>query len=57
MLTNDKEMVKRWKEYFEGLFNEEFPREAIDQLEWNLGLMDVIRDEVWSLVRKMENKK
>ena len=58
MLTKEKEVIKRWKEYFEGLLNEEFPREAIDRVEWNLGMVDLIREEeVWSAVRKMKNKK
>ena len=51
-------MIKRWKDYFEGLLNEEFPREEIDRVEWNLGMVDLIREEeVWSAVRKMKNKK
>jgi len=33
VLKNDKEMIKKWKEYFEELLNEEFPKIAIDQLE------------------------
>ena len=58
VLTKEKKVIKRWKDYFEGLLNEEFPREAIDRVEWNLGMVDLIREEeVWSAVRKMKNKK
>lgn len=58
MLTEENEVIKRWKDYFEGLLNEEFPREAIDRVEWNLGMVDLIREEkVWNVVTKMNNKK
>ena len=58
VLTKEKEVIKRWKDYFEGLLNEEFPREAIDRVEWNLGMVDLIsEEEVWSAVRKMKTKK
>ena len=55
MLKKDKEVIKRWKENFEELLNEEFLREKI---EWSLGMVDLIRKKKsWSVVRKMENKK
>jgi len=58
VLTKDKEVIKIWKEYFEGLLNEEFPREAVDRVEWNLSIENLIRAEkVWSAVRKMKKKK
>lgn len=40
MLSNNKGIVKRWKEYFEGLLNEEFPRDTINRFKWNLGIVD-----------------
>lgn len=36
LLTNRKEMIEGWKEYFELLLDEEFPREIIDRVKWNL---------------------
>lgn len=35
------EVIKKWKE----LLNEEFLREVIDQVEWNLGMADIIGEE------------
>jgi len=39
VLTKDKKVIKRWKENFEKLLNEKFPRETI---EWNLGIVVLI---------------
>jgi hypothetical protein len=51
-------VINRWKQYFEGSLNDELPREAIDRVEWNLGMVDLIREEeVWNAVRKIKNKK
>lgn len=30
---------------------------SVDQVEWNLSMVNSIREEVWSRVRKMEIKK
>ena len=59
VLTRHEDVKKRWKEYFEKLLNEEFPREEeTERVAWNLGMVDLIREEeVWSAVRKMKKKK
>lgn len=34
-------------EYFIVSLNEKFPREAIDQVEWNLDMIHLIKERVW----------
>lgn len=53
MLTKDKEVINRLK----GLLNENFLKDVIDWVKWNLNMMDLITEELWSTVRKIKNKK
>lgn len=58
MLTNDEDMKKIWKEYFEKLLNEEYLKEAVEDTSWNENLIDLINEkEVWEAVRLMKNYK
>jgi len=45
VLTNDDDVKKRWKEYFETLLNEEYPKEALESISWNEGLIGLISEE------------
>ena len=58
-VLRDEERVKeRWKEYFENLLNEEYPREQHQNGTPNQGLtIGVTRAEVESALRKMKNNK
>jgi len=40
VLTNDKEIMNRWKRYFEKLLNEKFSREEVDQCKLNLVIVN-----------------
>lgn len=40
VLTKNREVINKRKEYFKELLNKGFPREAVDQVEWNLGMVD-----------------
>lgn len=45
-------MINIWKENFKELLNDEFPRETVDGVEWNSGMVDLIREDVrWAGVR------
>ena len=58
-VLRDEERVKeRWKEYFENLLNEEYPREQHQNGTPNQGLtIGVTRAEVESALSKMKNNK
>jgi len=34
-LTKDEDVKKRWKEYFERVLKEEYPRKAVEKIPWN----------------------
>lgn len=53
VLTRDREIIYRWKEYCKELLSEKFPKEAVDRVEWNLGMVNLIRKEMWSAIRKI----
>ena len=58
-VLRDEERVRgRWKEYFENLLNEEYPREQHQNGTQDQGLtMGVTRAEVESALKKMKNNK
>lgn len=50
LLTKD-----RWKEYLTQLLNVVFPREAaVDQVKWNWGMVDLIREEDRVRLKKLK---
>ena len=58
VLTNDEDVKKRWKEYFEKLLNEEYPKEALESMSWNEGLIGLVgEEEVRDAVRAMKKIK
>lgn len=58
MFTKDTKVIKIQKKYLEGFLNKEFPKEAIDQVKWNSGVVDLIKEEeMRSVVKKMKNRK
>jgi len=49
---------KRWKEYFEKLLNEEYPKEVLESMSWNEGLIGLVgEEEVRDAVKAMKKKK
>ena len=58
ILINDKEILDRWEEYFQGLLNEEYPKKYVENIEQNIGMVHpIIEKEVDILIRKMEKNK
>ena len=58
VLRDEERVRERWKEYFENLLNEEYPREQHQNGTPNQGLtVGVTRVEVESAFRKMKNNK
>ena len=58
VLRDEERVRERWKEYFENLQNEEYPREQHQNGTPNQGLtIGVIRAEVESALRKLKNNK
>ena len=58
VLRDEERVRERWKEYFENLLNEEYPREQHQNGTPNQGLtVGVTRVEVESAFRKMKNSK
>ena len=58
VLRDEERVKKRWKEYFENLLNEEYPREQHQNGTPNQGLtIGVTRAEVECALRKMKNNK
>ena len=58
VLMDEETVRERWKEYFENLLNEEYPREQHKNRTPNQGLtVGVTRVEVESALRKMKNNK
>lgn len=48
-----RKLIKRAKEYFEQLINKKYLREALNWLQWTLGMEDLIRqEEIWNTVKK-----
>jgi len=45
VLTNDEDVKKRWKEYFERLVNEEYPKEDLESISWNEELIGLVSVE------------
>ena len=58
MLRDEKKVRERWKDFFENLLNEEYPREQHQNGAPNKGLtIGVTRVEVESALKKMKNNK
>ena len=58
MLRDEERVRERWKEYFENLLNEEYPREQHQNGTPNQVLtIGVTRVEVESALKKMKNNK
>ncbi|KAL4107958.1 hypothetical protein QTP88_018227 [Uroleucon formosanum] len=45
VLTKEDDVKKIWKEYFESLVNEEYPKESLENVSWNEGLIDLVGEE------------
>ncbi|XP_060809063.1 uncharacterized protein LOC106136266 [Amyelois transitella] len=58
LLTTDKDITKRWQEYYQTLLNEEFPRETFAILPCPEGPVEAISlQEVKTAIQKMKNRK
>jgi len=44
LLTNNEDVKKSLKEHFEKLLNEESPKEAVEDISWNEGPIDLISE-------------
>lgn len=40
--TNYEDVKKRWNEYFERLLNKDYPREVLESISWNKGLIGLV---------------
>ncbi|XP_047543291.1 uncharacterized protein LOC125075627 [Vanessa atalanta] len=58
LLTNNKDINKRWYEYYKDLMNKEFPSQVLEPLAPVEGPIQAIsRDEIKNAVKKMKNGK
>jgi hypothetical protein len=58
VLTNDEDVKKRRKEYFERLLNENYPKKVLESISWNEGMIGLVsEEEVKFVVKTMKNKK
>lgn len=57
VVKKKNEMIKKRKQYFEEWWNEEYPRVEIHSVEWNLGVVDLRREEKVKRCAVKKNKK